>query len=196
MAPPPTLPSPTSAKTYPPPTPTSSSTHPPASLSSTAPRRSKSSSRAAPGVFWKETLTRSAPIKRIAAYAAIYLFWGASFLAIRVVVHAIPPFLAAGIRFFLAGLILVLYSLATRKPLPRGEQWRNLLILAITLFVGDYALLFWAEQKLPSGIAAVSAPPRSAQPDYSSASQASRRSSCPQASSPGSSHSTITPQSV
>ena len=99
--------------------------------------------------------TRSAPIKRLAAYAAIYILWGASFLGIRVVVHAIPPFLAAGIRFFLAGLTLVAYSLLTRKPLPHGRQWRNLLILAITLFVGDYALLFWAEQKLPSGIAAV-----------------------------------------
>ena len=99
----------------------------------------------------------SASIKRIAAYAAIYVLWGASFLGIRVVVHAVPPFLAAGVRFFLAGLILVLYSLATRKPLPQGRQWRNLVILAITLFVGDYALLFWAEQKLPSGIAAVTA---------------------------------------
>jgi drug/metabolite transporter (DMT)-like permease len=96
-------------------------------------------------------------IKRLLAYAAIYILWGASFLGIRIVVHAMPPFLAAGIRFFSAGLVLVLYSLATRKPLPQGQQWRNLLILAITLFVGDYALLFWAEQRLPSGIAAVTA---------------------------------------
>jgi len=103
------------------------------------------------------TTPRRAPIKRFAAYAAIYIFWGASFLAIRVVVHTMPPFLAAGVRFFLAGLTLVLYSLATRKPLPRAQQWRNLAILAVTLFVGDYALLFWAEQRLPSGIAAVTA---------------------------------------
>ena len=97
------------------------------------------------------------PIKRLAAYAAIYFLWGASFLAIRIVVHALPPFLAAGIRFFLAGLLLVIFSLARRKPLPSGHQWRNLLLLAITLFVGDYALLFWAEQRLPSGLAAVTA---------------------------------------
>ena len=71
--------------------------------------------------------------------------------------QTIPPFLAAGVRFFVAGLILVLYSLATRKPFPQRLQWRKLLILAITLFVGDYALLFWAEQRLPSGIAAVTA---------------------------------------
>jgi len=103
------------------------------------------------------TIPRRGFIKRLAAYAAIYVLWGASFLAIRVVVHTLPPFLAAGVRFFLAGLILVLYSLATRKPLPRTQQWRNLAILALTLFVGDYALLFWAEQKLPSGIAAVTA---------------------------------------
>lgn len=51
--------------------------------------------------------------------------------------------------------MLVLFSLVRRKPLPHPRQWRNLAVLAVTLFVGDYALLFWAEQKLPSGIAAV-----------------------------------------
>jgi len=96
-------------------------------------------------------------MKRIFAYAAIYLLWGASFLAIRVVVQAVPPFLAAGIRFLLAGALLVAFSTARRLPQPKGTQWRSLAILAITLFVGDYALLFWTEQKLPSGIAAVTA---------------------------------------
>jgi drug/metabolite transporter (DMT)-like permease len=96
-------------------------------------------------------------MKRLAAYAAIYIFWGASFLAIRVIVHVVPPFVAAGVRFFLAGALLVLFTLTQRLKQPEKVQWRNLLILAITLFVGDYALLFWAEQKLPSGIAAVTA---------------------------------------
>jgi drug/metabolite transporter (DMT)-like permease len=96
-------------------------------------------------------------MKRILAYAAIYLLWGASFLAIRVVVQIVPPFLAAGVRFFIAGILLVAFSLARRLPQPRGIEWRNLAVLAVTLFVGDYALLFWCEQKLPSGIAAVTA---------------------------------------
>lgn len=96
-------------------------------------------------------------MKRFFAYAAIYLLWGASFLAIRTVVQVVPPFLAAGVRFFVAGTLLVAFSVWRRQPQPRGSQWRNLLIMAVTLFVGDYALLFWTEQKLASGIAAVTA---------------------------------------
>lgn len=68
-----------------------------------------------------------------------------------------PPFLAAGVRFSIAGALLLAFSLWRRHPQPQGKQWRNLLLLAITLFVGDYALLFWTEQHLPSGIAAVTA---------------------------------------
>ena len=96
-------------------------------------------------------------MKRLCAYAAIYILWGASFLAIRVVVHDVPPFLAAGVRFLLAGVILVAFSLWRGLQQPRGAEWRGVAFLAITFFVGDYALLFWAEQKLPSGIAAVTA---------------------------------------
>jgi drug/metabolite transporter (DMT)-like permease len=103
------------------------------------------------------TQEETAPLKRIAAYAAIYLFWGASFLAIRIVVQALPPFLAAAIRFLLAGLLLLAFALAKRYPRPAGVEWRNLLLLAILMFVGDYALLFWIERRLASGLAAVTA---------------------------------------
>lgn len=96
-------------------------------------------------------------MKRVLAYAAIYLFWGASFLAIRVLVQVVPPFLAAAVRFLIAGALLVLFSLWRKLPQPQGREWRNLLLLAIILFVGDYALLFWTERKLASGIAAVTA---------------------------------------
>lgn len=96
-------------------------------------------------------------MQRLLAYAAIYLFWGASFLAIRIVVADVPPIFAAGVRFSLAGILLVAYSLARRLEQPRGVEWRNLILVALILFVGDYALLFWIEQKLPSGLAAVTA---------------------------------------
>jgi drug/metabolite transporter (DMT)-like permease len=96
-------------------------------------------------------------MQRLLAYAAIYIFWGASFLAIRIVVAELPPFFAAGVRFLLAGLLLLAFAASRRLPQPRGRQWRNLSVVALILFVGDYALLFWIEQKLPSGIAAVTA---------------------------------------
>jgi drug/metabolite transporter (DMT)-like permease len=94
-------------------------------------------------------------VKRLLAYAAIYVLWGASFLAIKVVVAVVPPFLAAGIRFLSAGAMLLLFSFWRKQPQPEGPEWRNLLLLAGILFIGDYALLFWAEQRLASGLAAV-----------------------------------------
>jgi drug/metabolite transporter (DMT)-like permease len=96
-------------------------------------------------------------MQRTLAYAAIYLFWGASFLAIRIVVADVPPIFAAGVRFFLAGALLVAFSLARRLPQPQGVEWRNLIVVALILFVGDYALLFLIEEKLASGLAAVTA---------------------------------------
>ncbi|SEF72288.1 EamA-like transporter family protein [Bryocella elongata] len=96
-------------------------------------------------------------MQRVLAYAAIYLFWGASFLAIRVVVADVPPIFAAGVRFFLAGLLLVAYAFARRLTQPKGIEWRNLIVVALILFVGDYALLFLIEQRLVSGLAAVTA---------------------------------------
>ena len=93
--------------------------------------------------------------KSILAFALIYFVWGSTFLAIRVGVREVPPFLFAAMRFLAAGLVLTGWMLARKQPLPDSRQWRSLSILAILIFVLDYGLLFWAEQRVPSGIAAV-----------------------------------------
>lgn len=93
--------------------------------------------------------------KTLLAFGIIYFVWGSTFLAIRVGVHAVPPLLFAGIRFFTAGLLLTAWMLARHEPWPRAREWRSICLLAALIFVGDYGLLFWAEQKVPSGIAAV-----------------------------------------
>lgn len=89
------------------------------------------------------------------AYAAIYLLWGASFLAIREVVAVVPPFFAAAFRFLCAGGILYGYSLWRGIPRPDGRQLRNTALLGLIMFAGDYGCLFWAEKEVPSGLAAV-----------------------------------------
>ena len=81
--------------------------------------------------------------------------WGSTFLAIRVGVLAVPPLLFAAIRFFIAGLVLVAWTAFRREPWPRAREWGSICLLAALIFVGDYGLLFWAEQKVPSGVAAV-----------------------------------------
>lgn len=94
-------------------------------------------------------------IRKLLAYAAIYFFWGASFLAIRQVVAVTPPFFAACVRFLCAGAILYGYSRWKGMPQPNGRQWRSTAILGLVMFAGDYGCLFWAEKEVPSGLAAV-----------------------------------------
>src|SRR5438046_1202661 len=93
--------------------------------------------------------------KTLFAFAMIYFVWGSTFLAIRVGVHEVPPFLYAAIRFSIAGLALYGWMLAQGERSPTARQWTSVLVLAFLIFVLDYGLLFWAEQRVPSGIAAV-----------------------------------------
>lgn len=93
--------------------------------------------------------------KTLLAFAIIYFVWGSTFLAIRIGVRELPPFLFAGMRFALAGLALCVWTLARGERLPRGREWASAFALAMLIFVLDYGLLFWSEQRVPSGIAAV-----------------------------------------
>jgi drug/metabolite transporter (DMT)-like permease len=100
--------------------------------------------------------TRHRPAwKTLLAFAIIYFVWGSTFLAIRVGVREVPPFLLAAIRFSIAGLVLYSWTLARGERSPSPRQWASVSLLAALIFVGDYGLLFWAEQRVPSGLAAV-----------------------------------------
>ena len=87
------------------------------------------------------------------AFAIIYFVWGSTYLAIRVGVREVPPFLLAAMRFLAAGVVLCGWTIA--RPPPSSREWASASILAVLIFVLDYGLLFWAEQRVPSGIAAV-----------------------------------------
>ena len=93
--------------------------------------------------------------KVLLAFAIIYFVWGSTFLAIRVGVREVPPFLLAGMRFLIAGGVLYGWMRARGTPSPSGREWRAASFLALLIFVFDYGLLFWAERRVPSGIAAV-----------------------------------------
>jgi drug/metabolite transporter (DMT)-like permease len=93
--------------------------------------------------------------KVLLAFAIIYFVWGSTFLAIRVGVREVPPFLLAGLRFLIAGLVLFAWMRAKGTVSPTARQWFSATLLAVLIFVLDYGLLFWAERRVPSGIAAV-----------------------------------------
>jgi drug/metabolite transporter (DMT)-like permease len=99
--------------------------------------------------------TRPATWKLLLAFAIIYFIWGSTYLAVRVGVREVPPFLYAAFRFIAAGGLLLAWATARGEKLPSARQWKSVLLLAVLIFPLDYGLLFWAETRMPSGIAAV-----------------------------------------
>lgn len=93
--------------------------------------------------------------KILLAFSIIYFVWGSTFLAIRIGVREVPPFLLAAMRFALAGALLYAWLRAQGTASPSRREWTSASVLAVLIFVLDYGLLFWAERRLPSGIAAV-----------------------------------------
>lgn len=89
------------------------------------------------------------------AFAAIYVLWGATFLAIRIAVVEIPPFFTAGVRFLTAGALLYACMRLRGRPAPSSAEWRGIALTALFLFVATYGALFWAEQYVPSGLTSV-----------------------------------------
>jgi len=87
----------------------------------------------------------------VTAFAVIYLVWGSTYLGIRVAVETIPPFLMAGMRFLVAGSLLLAFQ-RLRGPLHlRPHHWRDNAIVGAFLLLGGNGLISWAELSLPSG---------------------------------------------
>ena len=89
------------------------------------------------------------------AFLAIYLIWGSTYLAIRFAIETLPPFLMAGTRFLIAGAVLYAWMRLHGVPRPQGFQWRNTAIVGALLLLGGNGGVVWAEQIVPSGLAAV-----------------------------------------
>src|SRR5881397_4443315 len=85
--------------------------------------------------------------KALVAYLVVCVFWGSTYLAIRVGVGVLPPFLFAGLRFLVAGALLAALALALGDRLPRrSADWKTLSIVGVLLLGGGNAFVVWAEQ--------------------------------------------------
>ena len=92
----------------------------------------------------------------VLAYLSVFLIWGSTYLAIRIGVRDIPPALFAGLRFLIAGGILFLHGVITRRPLPRvGPALRIQSIIGILLLAGGNGMVVWSEQWIHSGLTAL-----------------------------------------
>ena len=93
--------------------------------------------------------------KLVIAFASIYLIWGSTYLAIRVGVQTIPPFTLASVRFFLAGLILLVIVLVQGTRRPTARHWLSAAIIGAFLPLGGNGLVTWAAQRITSGYTAL-----------------------------------------
>jgi drug/metabolite transporter (DMT)-like permease len=94
-------------------------------------------------------------VRVILAFAAIYILWGTTFLAIRIAVLEFPPLLTAGLRFFIAGTLLYAFMRLRGQANPSPMEWRNLALISVCMFVITYGAIFWAEQFVYSGVTSV-----------------------------------------
>jgi len=99
--------------------------------------------------------TRPPTLGLILAFAAVYLVWGSTYLAIRFAIQTIPPFLMAGGRFTCAGAVLYGWCRLRAVPRPTARHWMSALIVGGLMLAAGNGLVVWAEQRVASGIAAV-----------------------------------------
>jgi drug/metabolite transporter (DMT)-like permease len=110
-----------------------------------------------PGIAEMTTNSEARPPiwQTLLAFSIIYLVWGSTFLAIRIGVREIPPLLMAALRFLVAGILLYGWMRLRGTPSPTRREWLGGTLLGALIFLIDYGCLFWAEQRVPSGVTAV-----------------------------------------
>src|SRR5262249_10309812 len=91
----------------------------------------------------------------VGAFAALYIIWGSTYLAIRVAVETLPPLLMARARLAIAGVLLYAYLRLRGGPPPTPAHWRSSMLAGGLLLLGGNSLVVWAEQTVPSGVAAL-----------------------------------------
>jgi drug/metabolite transporter (DMT)-like permease len=91
------------------------------------------------------------------ALLVVYVVWGSTYLAIRVVVRDMPPLATASLRFCVAGLVMAAIALLVDRAhgWPSARQWADYALVGVLLLAGGNALVMWAEKTVPSGIAAL-----------------------------------------
>jgi drug/metabolite transporter (DMT)-like permease len=91
----------------------------------------------------------------VAAFAAIYLIWGSTYLAIAFAIESMPPFVMAGTRFLVAGGVLYAWTRLHGAPRPSRRHWAWALLLGALFFLIGNGSVVWVEQRLPSGLTAL-----------------------------------------
>ena len=94
-------------------------------------------------------------LKIVLAFAAIYIIWGSTYLAILFAIHDIPPLLMSGLRFMAAGILLFGWCTWKGEKLPGYSSFLKNSFSGILMLLGGTGAVAWSEQYIPSGLAAV-----------------------------------------
>lgn len=94
-------------------------------------------------------------LRLVAAFSVVYLIWGSTYLAIRIAIETLPPFVMAGVRFVIAGALLYGWTYWRGTPRPQPVHWRSAVIIGGLLLMGGNGGVVWAEQTIPSGLTAL-----------------------------------------
>jgi drug/metabolite transporter (DMT)-like permease len=98
---------------------------------------------------------RALRFRLVTAFAAVYVIWGSTYLAIRFAIETLPPFGMAGARFILAGAVLFWIARARGAAMPHRLHWRSATVVGALMLLGGNGGVVWAEQRVPSGLAAL-----------------------------------------
>jgi len=102
------------------------------------------------------TAPRPSRVKIILAFAAVYVLWGSTYLAIRLGIETLPPFIMAAVRFLLAGAILFTWAVVKgERFIPPLRMWRRALLIGGLLLLGGNGSVSWAEKYVASGLTAL-----------------------------------------
>ncbi|HEU0012162.1 MAG TPA: drug/metabolite exporter YedA [Longimicrobium sp.] len=93
--------------------------------------------------------------KVVAAFAAVYVIWGSTYLAILFAIETLPPLLMAGVRFLAAGAVLYAFLRLRGQPAPERRHWRSALVIGGLLLLCGNGGVVLAERTVPSGVAAL-----------------------------------------
>ena len=97
----------------------------------------------------------TSPLRLFLALGCVYIFWGGTYLGIKVAIETMPPFLMAGTRFVLAGTMLYAWARWRGAAKPQPLHWRNAAVVGVLLLIVGNGGVVWAEQTVDSGIAAL-----------------------------------------
>lgn len=102
-----------------------------------------------------EARPRPSTAALVAAFLAVYILWGSTYLGIRFAIETLPPFLTMGLRFVAAGVVMYAWARLRGAPRVSRREWGGGVITGALLFLGGTGSVIWAERVVPSGVAAL-----------------------------------------